>query len=267
MSMWMPKCYFEPPRMGPSNGQVYFAELWQKELRETDVMWHEASKTFYGGETGIVWVVRALIQLYLNCCAIRGDFDPPEDPPEDYDLTRFNVHDYDRIAKWIDDWILAIERSIEILRETSEERKQGLATNSLVLDDGAANAELILDGPSTSATPIPTSPVSSTIFPDVRAPARSAKHKKRVRIAPSDGEETDDSQELNYDALDQTAQDDSDWSKEDTSQISRPADDVFPPDDPIGLRARYGFDPKVPHQVIDGTGPEEILPGMPTNSL
>lgn len=108
--------------------------------------------------------------------------------------------------------------------------------------------------------------MSPTILPSTPASAKSSKRGKRVQISTEDSDETDAGLELNYDDLDKTSQD-SNWSDEEAWNIRHPADDVFPLDDPIGLRARYGFDSKVPHQVIDGTGPEKILPGMPIISL
>jgi hypothetical protein len=237
---------------------IYWVEVWQQELLTSNLIRHEPSNTFYGGKTGVVHIFRALIQIYLNCCAVRGDFNPPEDPPPNYDLSRFNVNDHDQIAKWIDDWILAIKECTKILSQTSDERKRGLAEIQLVSQDDGS--ETLLDARS---TPVPKSSKSSksatrTINTSRPSKAGGSKQKSRGRklfsdIDDHDGDDSSDSDpEANYDDLDQTSLD-GDSSDEDAWREFEEKylkDDIFPPDDLIGLRARYSFDPDMPRTII-----------------
>ncbi|KAG8726893.1 hypothetical protein FRC11_014286, partial [Ceratobasidium sp. 423] len=119
--------YFLPPGVAVIKGTLYFFEAFQEEIRKGNVILHQPSKTLYGGFTGIVCVVHALTQIYLNCLAVRGDFKPPEDIPAGYNVSRFPIHKHDRIASWMDEWIAVIKQKTEILAKTSPERKDGLS--------------------------------------------------------------------------------------------------------------------------------------------
>lgn len=259
--MWLPASYFQPPGLGSPNGSIYWFEVWQDDLRTSDVIRHEPSKTFYGGTTGVVHVFRALIQIYLNCCAIRGDFKPPEDPPSAYDLSRFNVNEQDRIAGWIDDWTLAIEECIKILSRTSDERKQGLASIQSMRDD---DSEVTSDDAYMPSAPSPKSSTSPTRATKSSGPSKpkASKRKSRGRKFSDYNEEeaddgdgdTDESQgpDVNYDDLDKTSTDGNSSDGEAWREFNERHldDDIFPPEDLIGIRARYGVDPDGPAALI-----------------
>ncbi|KDN33715.1 hypothetical protein RSAG8_13195, partial [Rhizoctonia solani AG-8 WAC10335] len=159
---WLPPDYFLPPGQGQPEGTLYFFEVCQDELLKGDMILHKPSKTFYGGYTGVVSMARALIQIYLNCLAVRGDFQPPEPVPVGYDISRFNVQELGRIAGWVDNWSSIIKRHTEILSETSAERKSGWAhagVRSISKDSddgnsGSSDSDSEGFGPNTNRAPI-----------------------------------------------------------------------------------------------------------------
>ncbi|CAE6510426.1 unnamed protein product [Rhizoctonia solani] len=289
-SFWLPPEFFLPPGRSPVEGTLYFFEVYQDELREGEVILHKPSKTFYGGYTGVVCVVRALTQVYLNCLAVRGDFQPDEDVPAGYDISRFNVAEHDRIVSWIDKWIAVIKQHTEILSQTSRERKNGLPgpivrPTSKGSDDGSSSGSKSDSGSDSDSgvpdlhTPAATSPSRSPSRPSaprlpvapssepVPGPSKQAKGKqsqraRRVARYDSDDESNSVASAIDFEAMDITSQDD-EWSDEgwEIFHDRHLDDDVFPPDDPIGLYERYGFDIEVKFVVHNGCAPYgEIMP-------
>lgn len=55
-SMWMSRSYFLPAHQAPPEGTIAYFEEWQDDVK--NVLVHEPSGTLYGGDTGIVCVVR-----------------------------------------------------------------------------------------------------------------------------------------------------------------------------------------------------------------
>ncbi|KAG8742810.1 hypothetical protein FRC11_014120, partial [Ceratobasidium sp. 423] len=279
-SMWAHPDYFQRLSEASPEGTVQHFETWQggqvKNLR------HGPSGTLYGGKTGVIRVVRPLVQLLFNFSAACGDFTPPEDPPTDYDLTRLPINEWPRLQQWIRDWTTAIEASTAILHQTSEERQQGHATLQSPTDDdepvprpptpgpssprvqepvpAASSADFTLDDPSqTSAAPEPQLKKRQARKP--KASSGKGKGKARARDEDEDegsecgpeSEDGDNGPETNFEELDRTSQDD--MSDQDVSSNFGPEpDDQFPLDDPLGLRAKYDYSPKLARKSITGTG-------------
>ncbi|KDN34094.1 hypothetical protein RSAG8_12811, partial [Rhizoctonia solani AG-8 WAC10335] len=198
--------------------------VFQGELYGGDVILHKPSNTFYGGYTGIVCIARALIRIYLNCLAVRGDFEPPEAILAGYDISRFNVQEHDRIVSWMDNWSAIIERQTKILSETSDERKNGLAQANVRAtsddsdtgdshdsdsnsdsDSNDSNADAsALPPPSRSASVSATSAASFSIAgpsQPIAGPSKLSKGKQRARACRfSDDDESEDvGPEADYD--------------------------------------------------------------------
>ncbi|CAE6462998.1 unnamed protein product [Rhizoctonia solani] len=131
VSFWLPLDYFKPAGAAAVAGTMYYFEVCQAEMHDSDLILHKPSSTLYGGITGVVCIMRALVQIYLNCLAIRGDFHPPKEVPPNYDVSRFNVQEHDRITGWIDKWVALIENHTKILSRTSSERKAGLRASTV----------------------------------------------------------------------------------------------------------------------------------------
>ncbi|KAG8685967.1 hypothetical protein FRC11_009761 [Ceratobasidium sp. 423] len=279
-SMWAHCDYYRRSSEASPEGTVEHFETWQG--GQVENLCHRPSGTLYSRKTGVIGVVRPLIQLLFNFSAICGDFTPLEDPPTDYDLTRFPINEWPRLQQWIWDWTTAIEASTAILRQTSDEHRQGHAALQSLTDNDEPTHCDPTPGPSSSRVqePVPTnssadfnpndlSQTSGTPKPKlkkcrVRKPGDSGgkgKGKAQARDEDEDegsecGPESEDSDrgpETNFEELDHTSQDD--MSDQDLqSNFGLEPDDQFPPDDPLGLHAKYDFDPKLARKSIEGTG-------------
>ncbi|KAG8751784.1 hypothetical protein FRC11_009002, partial [Ceratobasidium sp. 423] len=299
VAFWLPHDYFLPPGVGKLEGTLYFFEVCQDELHDSDMMLHKPSKTFYGSYTSVVSMGHTLIQIYLNCLAVRGDFKPPEAAPAGYDTSRFNIQEHDRIVGWIDKWTSTIKQHTKILSETSTECKAGLAgviTQPTSKDpDGESSGDSDLDSdsdsgldsfhPNTSQTPVSSrSPSPSSIFGPSQlvagpsksvagpsksvigrtkpvagrskpprplqptpVPSKTSKGKQRkvfTQLAnDEESEDEDEGEGVDYEGLDITLQDGKSSDEEGWDQFNERIldDDIFPPDDSIGVLERYGF--------------------------
>ncbi|KAG8728857.1 hypothetical protein FRC11_010081 [Ceratobasidium sp. 423] len=117
-SMWAHHDYYRCSSEASPKGTVEHFETWQG--GQVENLCHRPSGTLYGRKTGVIGVVCPLIQLLFNFSAICGDFTPPEDPPTDYDLTRFPINEWPCLQQWIQDWTTAIKASMAILHQTSD---------------------------------------------------------------------------------------------------------------------------------------------------
>ncbi|CUA77297.1 putative ATP-dependent helicase DinG homolog [Bacillus subtilis subsp, subtilis str. 168] [Rhizoctonia solani] len=271
ISMWPHSDYFKHPSKAAPDGTVSQYELWQEHAAK--VLVHEPSGTLYGGKNGVICVVRSLIQLLFTFSAVRGDFDPPEPMPEDYNAARFPVNEWPLLLQWVNDWATAIESSTAILRKTSDERRQGLAAlRSTIEDDELASHNLTPAFPSPSsparaksAGPAESSQAPASKKPIAKKPAvlKSSvpDRKGKGPALDSDGEseagvESDDgdhSREINFEELDRTSQDE--MSDEDPGDdIGGELDDEFQPGDLLGIRVKYNYDVNLPQQIVRGTG-------------
>ncbi|CAE7080871.1 unnamed protein product [Rhizoctonia solani] len=276
-SFWLPPDYFLPPGLAALQGTLYFFEAFQDELYEGGLICHVPSKTFYGGHTGVAAIVRALIQIYLNCLAVQGVFQPPEKPPAGYDISRFVTSEHDRIVGWMDKWAAVIKRHTVILAETSAERKSCIVQSGVRPSSGGSDMEdshgsgsgSDSDSDSDSehsiapAHPSPPPPTSDTgpSSPDV-GPSSCNKGKKHEKFADYSDSSDDAPSEIDYEAIDQTSQDDKSSDEGDLERFNERFldDDSFPADDSIGLRERYGFDSEVKFHLHTGWDPyEEII--------
>ncbi|KDN43060.1 hypothetical protein RSAG8_06383, partial [Rhizoctonia solani AG-8 WAC10335] len=268
-SMWPHSDYFKHPSKAAYEGTVAQYETWLEHIAK--VLVHELSGTLYGGKNGIVCVVRSLIQLLFTFSAVRGDFDPPEPIPEDYNTTRFPINQWPLLLEWIEDWITAIETSTAILRKTSSERRKGLAAlRSTTDDDELTSYDRVPVFPS-PPSPVcvnsvdPTSPAESSQAPVTKKPTI----KKRVALkssvpkrkdkgpalgsdkepeASAESEDEKHSREIDFEELDRTSQDE--MSDEDHgSNIGGELDDHFQPGDLLGIRAKYNYDVNLPQQA------------------
>ncbi|KAG8688714.1 hypothetical protein FRC11_004924 [Ceratobasidium sp. 423] len=278
-SMWAHRDYYRHLSKASPEGTVEHFETWQG--GQVENLCHRPSGTLYGGKTGVIGVVRPLIQLLFNFSAIRSDFTPPEDPPTDYDLTRFPINEWPCLQQWIQDWTTAIEASTAILHQTSDERRQGRAALQSPTDDDEPIHRDPTPGPSSSRVqePVPTSSSADFNPNDLSqmSGAPKPKPKKRRARKPGDSggkgkgkarardededegsecspesEDSDRGPETNFEELDRTSQDD--MSDQDLrSDFGLEPDDQFPPDDPLRLHAKYDFDPKLARKSIEGT--------------
>ncbi|KAF8594563.1 hypothetical protein BDV93DRAFT_565272 [Ceratobasidium sp. AG-I] len=132
-TIWLGPSYFQPPHLAPPDGTVAYFEHWQESIK--NVLVHESSGTLYGGETGVILVVRSLLHLYFTFAAVRGDFPLPEDPPAGYDLTRLPINEWPRLLQWIETWTLLLNGSTAILRKTSDEHRKGLGALQQLAED------------------------------------------------------------------------------------------------------------------------------------
>ncbi|KAG8685723.1 hypothetical protein FRC11_010175, partial [Ceratobasidium sp. 423] len=282
-SLWLPPDYFQNPSEAAHEGTVSHFEVWQK--GRFKILLHEPSGTLYGGKNGVVRIVRPLVQLLFNFSAVRGDFTPPEDPPTDYDLTRLPINEWPRLQQWIRDWTAAIKASTAILRKTSDERRQGLATLQSLTDDDEPTFRDPTPIASTSSAPLPVCAGLSahpgsgdSTSPDPESIATKPKPKPKKRRTPKPGtskakgkapaknnrvedeesaaepeSEEGDSREINFEELDRTPQDEMS-DEELRSNFGLEPDDLFTPDDPLGLHAKYAYNAKLPREIIQGTG-------------
>lgn len=273
--------YYKSCRESSIEGTVDYLEEWQDELgRKDGVLYHKPSGTLFGGETGVVCVVRPLVDLMLNISAVRGDLNPPEEPPKGYDLTRLQVNSWDRLIGWVDKWTAAIEASTKILSVHSEARRLGLddlavgsaapVTQAPPSNSPDTSAQAIPDSQrdtGASFTPVPSPPVASSKKLPKKPAKRRAKTKKssqRARDASSDvvmGPDWEDSEsegdEMDFDEMDKNSQDEEeeeDWERWEgggtnmgrdslgsTNTGNHPAQDDDEQYDRLGLRFKYGF--------------------------
>ncbi|CAE6515570.1 unnamed protein product [Rhizoctonia solani] len=189
-SFWLPPNFFLPPGIAVIQGMMYFFETFQDEMRKGSTILHSPSKTFYSRPTGIVCMTHPLIQIYINCLAIQGNFQPPEPAPAGYDLSQFNVSEHNRIVSWMSKWITAIKQHTQILANTYPERKMGLSLQSVRLTSADSEGEFSDDFDAgsepddTPATPpLPSSPIpsTSTANPSVPGPSKRSKGKQPMQ--------------------------------------------------------------------------------------
>ncbi|CAE7154967.1 unnamed protein product [Rhizoctonia solani] len=288
-SMWADPDYYRRPSEASPEGTVEHMESWQHDQRQ--VLRHEPSGTLYGGRTGVIRVLRPLIELLFNFAAVRGDFVPPEPAPADYDLTRLPINEWPRLLQWIRDWTADIQASTAILRRTSNERRQGLAALQSLTDDDEPAPRNPTPGPSSSRArePVPTGSSAHSSPNETSqslATAKPTSNKSRKRQVPkptqtngkdkgkgrardssddedvghsSESEDGQNSREINFEELDRTSQDEmSDEEHGLMGDLGPEPDDIFPPTDPIGLRAKYGYDSYLPRKTVEGTGPSSF---------
>jgi hypothetical protein len=232
-SIWLGASYYQPLHLAPHDGTIAYFEDWQEDIKT--VLMHEPSGTLYGGELGVVRVVRPLIQLLLNFSAVRGDFTPIEAPPAGYDLTRLPINEWPRLLQWIDAWTLSIKNSTAILRKTSDQHRKGL-------DNLISSPEDIQEPVSTDEGA--TLPDLEPIYELSMGKKRScggpgSKRKRRAStvsedeaLAVDDGSEGEE-EDIDFEELDKTSQDEEsdeeleEWARghHDSSGVGRVGDD------------------------------------------
>ncbi|CUA67184.1 DNA ligase 4 [Rhizoctonia solani] len=219
--------------------------------RSSKGAFHEPSGTFMGGDTGIGWLSRLLLKFLFAFSALRGDFAPSEKLPSDYDQSRLPLGEWDRLLGWIDGLAATLREDIAILSQTSGERAKGLlhtisdhssddelavrpmTSTSSAHSDPVPSSSALSAHDSRLSTPEPTFPVprptgspsatrsrTPTVKPKRKPKAKStaaAKKSRNSTLPPvafyaGSGPPSPESEDVDYDTLDKTSQDDEDDS-------------------------------------------------------
>jgi hypothetical protein len=117
---WIPRSFYSLTL--DAYGTIPFFEAWQDAAVKAGVFHHDPSGTLVGGDTGCVWVVRALIKLVLNLSIVRNELPFPANLPDGYDPSRLATSEWGRLLQWCTTWVEAIEASTAVLCQTSEDR-------------------------------------------------------------------------------------------------------------------------------------------------
>ncbi|KAF8602461.1 hypothetical protein BDV93DRAFT_557460 [Ceratobasidium sp. AG-I] len=266
-SMWPDHSYFQPPPDASPNGTVYHFEKWQNDLRDNNILLHEPSGTLYGGNTGVVRVGRALLDLLLVFCAARRDFSPPEDAPTGCDISRFPVNEWERFIAWFDWWLASITDSASTLARTSDARRNGLSNSPTLQPEesqfGTPDPELVTTSSCSSAMLAPTTtnkrPRKKEGKGKAKAVCMAKPHDEDDEEAVSSAESEDNSDaQVDFGKLDVTSRgsEDEDEDEDYTSDLGAGniGLDGYDPQpeseqqvqhdaayDKLGLRLRYGF--------------------------
>lgn len=106
----------------PLSHTFYYLEDWQNRAKTEAPFVHEESGTLLGGDSGLPWIIRALIMLVLNLAVAKGIIEPTVPIPEHYDISRLPIGEYERVITWCQQWLARIEASSAILDQTFEAR-------------------------------------------------------------------------------------------------------------------------------------------------
>ncbi|CAE7186762.1 unnamed protein product [Rhizoctonia solani] len=275
--MWMHPDYYKSYREASSEGTVDHIEDWQDALSKLDgVLYHQPSGTLLGGKNGVVHVARVLVDLTLNILAVRGDFDPPEEPPRGYDLSRLQINAHDRVVAWTEKWTAAINASTKILSTHSDERRVGR-------DLATASNESTCDEPPATRANTPSAPIRTASTASKKqkrakraqkAKSKSTPHTRDNNVESTTDTESDIGEEVDFEGLDKTSQDEEeeeDWEQWGGGDgglelgnsgtnpgIRRPVPDVDDDDeqhDRLELRYKYGFTQGNTYERDEGTDP------------
>ncbi|CUA75650.1 Cell surface glycoprotein 1 [Rhizoctonia solani] len=254
--------------------------------RSSKGAFHEPSGTSMGGETGIGWLSRPLLKFLFAFSALRGDFAPSEELPSDYDKSCLPLGEWDRLLGWVDELILVLREDIAILSRTSGERAKGLlhtipdhssdeeltvqplastfsahsdpvptgSTSLSTHDSRVSTPESTFQAPRPTGSPSATQSRTPTEKPKRNPKANStaaAKKSRKPTLPPvafhaESGPPSPESEEVDYDTLDKTSQDDEDNSF-DLFNLSRQQDST-PRESP---RASVSAKEKLPAGIDD----------------
>ncbi|KAG8683492.1 hypothetical protein FRC08_014255 [Ceratobasidium sp. 394] len=122
--VWGPECFYRAAKT-PEETLAHY-ENWQDVVLKSGVLIHKPSGTLFGDDSGFVWVIRTLLQIFFNFLATKYRIQSPGDIPANYDISRLPLNEWTRLLGWMDTWAQALRDSIAILQRTSEARSLGL---------------------------------------------------------------------------------------------------------------------------------------------
>ncbi|KAG8713012.1 hypothetical protein FRC08_013794 [Ceratobasidium sp. 394] len=134
-------CYFKTP--SSMEETIFHIESWLGEIRRSGVLVHAPSGSLFGSDTGVVWPIRVLLKVFFNFVGVKYNIQFPDPIPEDCDISRLPLGEWQRLLKQLDDWAQYLRDSIVILQRTSEARALGLHSAD---DDDIPSHESIARG-------------------------------------------------------------------------------------------------------------------------
>ncbi|KAG9073869.1 hypothetical protein FS749_014605 [Ceratobasidium sp. UAMH 11750] len=128
-----PECFYRATKT-PEETLAHY-ENWQDVVLKSGVLIHKPSGMLFGDDSGFVWVIRTLLQIFFNFLAAKYRIQFPSDIPASYDVSCLPLNEWTRLLGWMDSWAQTLSDSITILQRTSEARSLGLPSTDY------ANAE------------------------------------------------------------------------------------------------------------------------------
>ncbi|KAG8735346.1 hypothetical protein FRC10_010689 [Ceratobasidium sp. 414] len=291
-TFWLHRSYFVPRALAEPRSRFRYIHIWIEDMLETELIKHHPTKTLIGSYNGTVWVVRAIILLILNFCAINGELTPPTDQPEDFDISQFPLDEYPNVIIWARQLLSTIQSSTATLAKTSAERQSSnTRAQPQELEPSVEQHQepvaVPVHPPTSARTTAPPRPKKRRVAAKSSSDPRASRRNKQAGDEQESDEQESDEQESDeiqggdsdrssvdkdYDALDVRSDDEDDLNPDgyslDETGLDRPAGDFRPAHSSphLGEECFNVFKPG-PSPSNDQVHPFGPLPTLPAASL